>query len=58
MEDLQQVILQINNAPETRLVIQYGTDILPSSQQIINYVDLSSDEKLIWDNFINMVNNK
>lgn len=58
MENLQQLVIQLTTSPEVRVLLQFGTDFLPQSQTIINYEELSLDEKEIWDNFINMLKNR
>jgi len=58
MENLQQIVVQINNVPEIRTIVQYGTDFLPNSQKIVKYGELTIEEKMIWDNFIDLVVNK
>jgi hypothetical protein len=58
MENLQQLVVQINNVPEIRTIVQYGTDFLPNSQKIVKYEELTIEEKVIWDNFIDLMVNK
>jgi hypothetical protein len=58
MENLQQIVVQITSSPEVRAIIQYGEGFLPNSQNLINYNDLNNDEKIIWDNFVNMIKDK
>lgn len=58
MDNLQQIVVQINNTPDVRSILQYGTNFLPESQILIKYDELSEEEKKIWDNFINMLTNK
>jgi hypothetical protein len=58
MENLQQIVVQITTAPFERALAQYGNNFMPDNQIEIIYSDLSVEEKLIWDNFVEMIKNK
>jgi hypothetical protein len=58
MENLQQIVVQITTAPFERALAQYGNTFMPDNQIEIIYSDLSVEEKLIWDNFVEMIKNK
>ena len=56
--NIQQIVVQITSAPFVRALAQYGTSLLPSSQQEITYDSLSDEDKAIWDSFITMIGTK
>jgi len=56
--DIQQIVIQITSAPFVRALTQYGTSILPNSQQEIPYDSLTDEEKAIWDAFVTMLDSK
>ena len=56
--NIQQIVVQITSAPIVRALTQYGSGLLPSSQQEITYDSLNDEEKAIWDSFVNMLNSK
>jgi hypothetical protein len=58
MENLQQIVVQETTSEYKRALAQYGESIVPSTQVEIVYSELSDDEKLIYDNFINMIKSK
>jgi len=58
MENLQQIVLQEKTAPYVRALAQYGNDYVPENQVEVIYSELTEDEKIIWDNFVNMIKNK
>jgi hypothetical protein len=58
MKNLQQIVIQITNSPEVRSILQYGDDFIPESQTLVKYDDLTREEKVVWDNFINMITSK
>lgn len=55
MENLQQIVLQETTAPYVRALAQYGTDFMPQEQKEIIYSELTEEEKLIWDSFVEMI---
>ena len=59
MEDkLKQIVIQKDNIMGDRVLVQYGQGLLAESQNIINYVDLTDDEKEIWISFVDMITKK
>jgi len=58
MENLQQIVVQITSGPMVRALSQYGTESIPEVQVEIEYNNLTSEEKVIWDSFVNMIKNK
>ena len=58
MENLQQIVLQETTAPFVRALAQYGSGFIPENQVEIIYSELTDEEKIIWDNFVNMVKSK
>ena len=56
--NIQQIVVQITSAPFVRALAQYGSSLLPSSQQEITYESLSDEDKLVWDAFITMIGNR
>jgi len=58
MENLQQIVVQITTAPIVRALAQYGTEFIPETQVEIEYNNLTSEEKVIWDSFVDMLKSK
>lgn len=58
MENLQQIVLQETTAPFVRALAQYGTSFLPETQVEVIYLELTDDEKAIWDAFVDMIKTK
>ena len=58
MENLRQIVVQLMTAPYVRALAQYGTDFVPETQVEVVYDELSDDEKIIWDKFIEMIKSK
>jgi len=58
MENLQKIVIQVSNGPFVRSLVQYGDGIFPTSQKEIIYSELTDEEKIIWDDFINLMNSK
>jgi hypothetical protein len=58
MENLQQIVVQLTTAPFERALAQYGNTFIPDNQVEIIYSDLSAEEKVIWDNFVEMIKTK
>lgn len=58
MENLQQIVVQLTTAPYERALAQYGNDFMPQTQTEIIYSELSKEEKLIWDSFVEMIKSK
>ncbi len=58
MENLQQIVVQITTSEEKRAIAQFGTGMIPEDQFFIKYDELTEEEKLVWDNFIEMIKNK
>ena len=56
--ETQQIVVQLTNSPNVRAIVQYGDGFLPDSQSIINYDDLTDDQKVVWNEFINMITPK
>lgn len=62
MEDnIRQIVVQITSSRKVRGIVQYEmdeeTDELPE-QKIINFEDLTNQEKEVWDSFVNLLKNK
>lgn len=55
METLQQIVVQESNAPYKRSLAQYGEGMIPDTQKEIIYSELTTEEKAIYDNFINLI---
>lgn len=58
METLQQIVVQETTSENRRALAQYGEGLVPDSQKEIIYSDLITEEKLIYDNFIEMIKSK
>jgi hypothetical protein len=58
MEPLQQIVIQINNGPYERGLAQYGSGLIVSNQIEIVYSDLTPEEKITWDAFIDLIKTK
>jgi len=58
MENLQQIVVQLTTAPFERALAQYGTDFIPETQIEIIYSELSKEEKVIFDTFVEMIKTK
>jgi hypothetical protein len=58
MENLQQIVLQETTAPFVRALAQYGTSFLPETQVEVIYLELTDDEKAIWDAFVDLIKTK
>lgn len=57
MSELKQIVLQETTAPYVRALAQYGdaNTFSPESQIEIIYSELSQNEKLVWDAFVEMI---
>jgi hypothetical protein len=55
MENLQQIVVQISTAPIVRALAQFGENDILNNQKEIVYSDLSNEQKLIFDSFIEMI---
>jgi hypothetical protein len=55
MEDLQQIVVQITTAPIVRALAQYGSELRTGEQKEIIYGDLSKEQKVIFDSFVEMI---
>jgi hypothetical protein len=55
MENLQQIVVQLTTAPYERALAQYGNDFMPQEQKEIIYSDLSAEDKVIFDTFVEMI---
>lgn len=55
MENLQQIVVQETTAPFLRALAQYGTGLMPETQVEVIYSELTKEEKIIWDNFVEMI---
>lgn len=58
MGTLQQIVVQETTSENRRSLTQYGEGIMPDTQKEIIYSDLTVDEKLIYDSFIEMIKTK
>lgn len=58
MGTLQQIVVQETTSPYKRALAQYGEGIMPDTQKEIIYSDLTVEEKLIYDSFIEMIKTK
>lgn len=58
MENLQQIVVQLTTAPFERALAQYGISFMPKEQVEVIYLELSKEEKLIWDSFVAMIKSK
>lgn len=58
MENLQQIVVQETTAPYVRALAQYGTSFMPENQIEVIYSELTEEEKIIWDSFIEMIKTK
>ena len=57
MEILNQIVVQLTTAPFERALAQYGDTYMPTQIEVI-YSDLSEEEKIIWDSYVNMIKTK
>jgi hypothetical protein len=55
MEELNQIVVQLTTAPIVRALAQYGNDLMPLEQKEIVYNDLSKEQKVIFDSFVEMI---
>jgi len=55
MENLQQIVVQLTTAPIVRALAQYGESFMPEIQIEIIYSELSEEQKIIFDSFIEMI---
>lgn len=58
MNNLQQIVVQETTAPFVRALAQYGTEFIPETQIEVVYDELNSQEKAIWDSFVEMIKSK
>lgn len=58
MDNLQQIVVQETTAPYKRALAQYGTGFIPENQVEIIYDDLTTEEKTVYDAFIDMIKTK
>ena len=58
METLSQIVIQLNTAPYVRGLAQYGEGFIVSNQIEIPYSDLTPEEKVTWDTFVEMIRAK
>jgi len=58
MENLQQIVVQVTTAPFVRALAQYGTGFMPETQVEVIYSELTTEEKAIWDAFVEMIKSK
>jgi len=58
MENLQQIVVQLTTSPFVRALAQYGTDFMPQEQKEVIYSDLTTEEKVIFDAFVEMIKTK
>lgn len=59
-KDIRQIVVQITSSKYARGVVQYEADSeeTENKQKIIKYDDLDSQEKSIWDDFVNLLKDK
>jgi len=50
----KQIVIQLTTAPIQRMLVQYGEN----EQQEVDYSELTADEKITFDNFVNLANSK
>ena len=58
MKDLQQIVVQLSTAPVVRALAQYGESFMPETQTEIIYSELTSEQKVIFDSFVEMIKSK
>lgn len=58
MENLQQIVVQETTAPYKRAIAQYGTGVMPDSQIEVLYDNLTDEEKIVYDAFVEMIKTK
>jgi hypothetical protein len=58
MDTLQQIIVQVNSADEVRAAVQKGESLMNLTVSVVNYADLTTEEKATWDAFVAMINSK
>jgi hypothetical protein len=60
MENINQIVIQLTEitCPIVRALAQYGSDIYQPQQYEVIYSELTDNEKIIWDNFMEMIKNK
>ncbi len=58
MENLQQIVVQETTAPYKRVLAQYGTEFIPEKQVEVSYENLNTNDKAIYDAFIEMIKAK
>lgn len=58
METLSQIVIQLNTAPYERAMGQYGDGFIINNQIEIPYSDLTPEEKVTWDAFVEMIRTK
>lgn len=58
MKDLQQIVVQLSTAPFVRALAQYGESFMPETQTEIIYSELTSEQKVIFDSFVEMIKSK
>lgn len=58
MENLQQIVVQLTTAPFVRALAQYGNTLMPEEQKEIIYLELTTEEKIVFDTFVEMIKSK
>jgi hypothetical protein len=58
MENLQQIVVQETTASYKRALAQYGTGFIPETQIEVIYDNLTDEEKIIYDAFVEMIKAK
>jgi hypothetical protein len=58
MNNLIQIVVQETATDQKRSLAQYGEGITPEVQKEIIYSELTTEEKSIYDAFINMIKSK
>lgn len=56
MENLQQIVVQLTTAPLVRALAQYGENEVLNTQKEIIYSELTNEQRLIFDSFVEMIN--
>lgn len=55
MDELQQIVVQMTTAPIVRALAQYGENEILNTQKEIIYSELTKEQKVIFDSFVEMI---
>lgn len=58
MDNLQQIVVQITTSPYERALAQYGTGIMPETQNEIVFSELDAQDQAVWEAFVLMIKSK